>query len=226
MTGSIIILPLAGFNDEMRKLSLLSIQRLEKCVQIAELYGQSKVKIVLSGGSGQHFNPSDQPHYLIQEEYLSERLKWNQDAIGKGATGLFTRITNTVEEAIALYHEIVCPDSIFHDANEIIVVTSPFHLDRSKYLMEIAHSKAILKGCPLLSMVACEPLPNRGNIDQDDVTFLDPSIPKIKQNYLYRYFMTGLSEKQKQALDKYEEAGLLTLKTNPYGSWLDFIKQH
>lgn len=204
----------------------MSIQRLEKCVQIAKLYEQRKVRIVLSGGFGHHFNPSDQPHSLIQEKYLSEHLDLDPDVIGKGATGLFDKITNTVEEAIALYNELVCPDSIFHNAEEIIVVTSPFHFARSKYLLEIAHAKTNLHR-PKLSMVACEPVPERDdNTDQDDITFLDPSIPKIKQIRLYRYFMAGLSERQKHALDKYEEAGLLALRNNPYGAWLDFIEHH
>ena len=222
--GHIVIIPLAGFNDEHRELSLLTIQRLKRCVQLAGLHGQRRVDIVLSGGYGQHFNPSDQPHYLIQEKYLSEHLNWSQCAIGRGATGLLTGITNTVEEAIALYNELVCPNSIFHSADEIIVVTSPFHFERSKYLMETAHSKAPRNKLPKLTMEVCDPVPTRDDADPDDISFLDPTVPKIRQNCLYRNFMTGLSDKQKHALDKYEEVGLQTLKTCPYGSWLEFVE--
>ena len=85
MLDSIVIIPLAGFNDDKGKLSLLSIQRLEKCVQIGRNYKNSK--IVLPGGVGQHFNPTNLPHFSIQEEYLSSQLGWSRDAIGKGFTG-------------------------------------------------------------------------------------------------------------------------------------------
>lgn len=223
MLDSIVIIPLAGFNDDKGKLSLLSIQRLEKCVQIGRNYKNSR--IVLSGGVGQHFNPINLPHFLIQEEYLSSQLGWSRDAIGKGFTGSLGRITNTVEEAIALYNEIICPESIFHESDKIIVVTSPFHFERSKYLIDVVYSKMNLER-PELNVVQCEQLPTIADDSNQDISFLNPNIPKCHQDSLYRYFMTGLTKKQKEALEIYEKKGLQDLKINPYGKWLDFIENH
>ena len=222
-----IIIPLAGFNDEQEKLSILSIQRLEKSIQVADLYRHKNVKIVLSGGFGQHFNPTDKTHAQIQKEYLVECLRYPQEAVGKGSTGMFDNISNTVEEAIALYEELVCPNSILHNSEEIVIITSPFHFERSKYLMEVAHSKAKQYAQPVLSVVKSDPVPIKENdSNKDDTTFLNPKVPKAKQDYLYRHFMSGISETQQLALEEYERYGLQVLKTRPYGAWLDFVNKY
>jgi len=225
MTKKIVIVPLGGFNNKQKQLSIISIQRLEKCVELIQKYKTDNIKIILSGGLGNHFNPTNEPHSLICEKYLIQQLNVNKKYISYGTTNLFTKITNTVEEAISLYNEMMSTESIFFSANLIIIVTSPYHLERSKYLIEKAYNKVVCDKRAKLLFVPCKPIPISDNSD-DNIDFLNPKIPKTKQKDLWKYYMNDFSKEQKESLNLYENIGLYTLKNNPYGMWLEFLNNN
>lgn len=224
---NIVILPLASFNDDKKKLCTICIKRLEKCVEIFNKFKGDNVKICLSGGFGKHFNPTNETHSILQENYLIEKLNFCKKNIDKGKTGSFEEITNTVQEAISLYNEMTCENSIFSMADLIIIVTSPFHFERSVYLMQKSHSKVKDSNKPAqLLMIKSNSIPIKSNFNDGGIDFLNPLIPKKDQKDLWFYYQDKLSNRQEEALIKYEAHGLNILKNEPFGMWKDFLDKN
>lgn len=82
-------------------------------------------KLLLTGGFGDHFNTSKQPHAAHVKRYLVE-CGVPPDAIVE-----FAESRNTLEDA-----SLAKPIVLRHAVSEIVVITSDFHLDRAKYIFE------------------------------------------------------------------------------------------
>lgn len=225
MNKSTVILSLGSFNDNNKNLSLIAKYRMKKCYELLEKYkSNNNVKIILSGGKGSHFNITDETHSSICEKYLIEKLNVNKIHLTNNNIKSFKNITNTVEEAIAFYEEMIKEKSVFFLANTIIILTSPFHLERTKYLFKKVYDKISIKNKGILLFESCDILPI-SNKNDNNIDFLDPYIPKKNHKDLWKYYMSNFSKNQINALKLYEKNGLDNLINRPYGIWLDFLNK-
>lgn len=211
MQENLVILPLGGVNDNEKNLSFLSKQRLNKAIDLKEIYKKNyNIKIVLSGGFG-HFNVTNESHSKIQEKYLLTNGVL-ESFIGYGNTNSFSKIEDTVDEAIALYNEINSLNSDFYKADKIIIITSLYHLPRAKYLMEIAYNKNKQSHIKELEFVQCDQLPLKSNLNDGGIDFINHKKTKKDFPNLWKKFMGTFSERQMKALNEYEK-------------WLDFLNK-
>ena len=223
MEKNTVILSLGSFNDNNKNLSLIGKYRMKKCYELLEEYkSNSNVQIILSGGNGLHFNITDDTHSSICEKYLIDNFNINKIHFTNNNIESFKNIKNTVEEAIAFYGEMIKENSVFFLANKIIILTSPFHLERVKHLFKKAYDKILNKNKGILLFESSDKLPISNKID-NNIDFLNPNIPKINHKDLWKYYMNDFSKNQLDALNLYEKIGLNKLKNNPYGIWLDFL---
>jgi len=119
MKGIIIIL---GFkNDSEGNLSLIAKERLDWGIK--EYHKNWEHKILLTGDKGPHFNTTNKPHAYYAKQYLLRKGIPLKEILE------FTESKNTVEDAL-LSKEII--ESL--DTNKVIVVTSDFHMARTKYI--------------------------------------------------------------------------------------------
>ena len=106
--------------------SLSAIAR-SRCDRAAELWRERPSRrLILTGGFGEHFNRTDQPHTTYLRRYLVERRHVSEDAI----LDCVSR-SNTAEDARLV--RSVFPEA---RARELRVVTSDFHVERAKLLFE------------------------------------------------------------------------------------------
>jgi len=221
---NLIIVPLGGANDNEKNLAFLSKQRLDKVIELKEIHKKKyDIKIVLSGGFG-HFNVTNETHSKIQEKYLLDNGVL-ESFISYGNTNSFSKIEDTVDEAIALYNEINSFNSDFYKATKIIIVTSLYHLPRSKYLMETVCNKNKSNHFKELNVIGCDPIPLKSNLNDGGIDFINHKKTKKDFPNLWEKFMGTFSKRQMEALNKYEEISLTKLKENPYGKWLEFLNK-
>ena len=119
-----MIIILGGANSKNGELDNATINRLEKYLEIKDNYPNSKV--ILSGG----YRFSKMSHCTLVKEYLL-----NKDPtihIEKE----FIENDNTVDEAINISRYL----SNINYKDSIIIVTSPWHLQRAQYLFNISCS--------------------------------------------------------------------------------------
>jgi uncharacterized SAM-binding protein YcdF (DUF218 family) len=122
MKGIIIIL--GAPNDEKGELSTIARARCEHAIK--EYKRHPGYKFLLTGGYGEHFNTTEKPHAYYTKHYLISRQIPEQDILFE-----FVESSNTLEDA-RLSQPIVKRYGVKH----VIVVTSDFHLDRTKYLFQ------------------------------------------------------------------------------------------
>lgn len=121
-----LIMLLGSPNDETGKLSQIALDRIE-CAY--NLYANNKHMLFLcTGGFGEHFNTTDQPHASYVKSNLIERGVKREDFLP------FTFSSNTYEDFLLAKGiiEQEAPDILF-------VVTSDFHIGRARLL----HNKII-----------------------------------------------------------------------------------
>ena len=119
------ILILGAPNDKNGNLSLIAKTRLIHGAK--ELSLNPGFKILLTGGFGMHFNETNHPHWKYAKDFLIKELSISPNSF------LDESIVsaNTVEDVEKAKH-------IFQKYNfkKIILVTSEFHLNRVKYIIE------------------------------------------------------------------------------------------
>lgn len=118
-----ILIVLGAPNDENGELSAIAKARCEQAIK--EYRCHSGYKILLTGGYGDHFNTTENPHAFYTKGYLLARQIPEQDILE------FVESSNTLEDA-RLSYPIVKRYGVKH----VIVVTSDFHLDRAKYIFQ------------------------------------------------------------------------------------------
>ena len=121
------ILILGAPNDKNGNLSLIAKTRLKQGA--AELSCHQDFKILLTGGFGNHFNETIHPHWKYAKDFLINELLIS--------SGLF--LSESIESANTV-EDIEKAKPIFQKYNfkKIIVVTSEFHLERVKFILDKA----------------------------------------------------------------------------------------
>lgn len=120
MKGVIIIL--GSPNDSEGRLLSIAKERLDLGF---EEYKKTGYKILLTGGFGEHFNHTKKPHAFYAKNYLLEKGVKDRDILE------FAESSNTVEDAEmskAILDE--------YEVEEVILVTSDFHLERVRYIFD------------------------------------------------------------------------------------------
>ena len=121
ISGLIVIL--GSPNSEQGELYSVATSRCRLGLQ--EYKRRGGWEILLTGGYGAHFNTTNQPH----AEYLKRFL------VGHGIPEKefveFAESANTLEDA-SLSRPIVQR----YGVNQIVVITSDYHLDRAQYIFE------------------------------------------------------------------------------------------
>ncbi|HVU26344.1 MAG TPA: YdcF family protein [Verrucomicrobiae bacterium] len=115
------IIVLGAPNDERGVLSSIAIERCQQAVQEYRKHPESK--IIPTGGWGEHFNTTSQPH----GHYLAAYLQAQQ--IPAGAFVECAESSNTIEDA-----KLCRPIVERHGFRKLIVVTSDFHRARAQFL--------------------------------------------------------------------------------------------
>ena len=75
-------------------------------------------------------------------------------------------------------------------------------------------------------MIKSNSIPIKSNFNDRGIDFLNPLIPKKDQKDLWFYYQDKLSNRQEEALKKYEAHGLNILKNEPFGIWKDFLDKN
>jgi len=119
----VAIVVLGAPNDADGKLSAIA---LERCQQALIEYSQHPDACILpTGGWGEHFNTTDRPHGHYLRQYLTAH------GVPERRILECAESANTIQDA-ALAKPIVER----HGINELIVVTSDFHVPRAQFLFQ------------------------------------------------------------------------------------------
>ena len=114
-----ILVVLGSPNSSTGKLSIISISRLDGCLQ---LYSVGK-KILLTGGWGKHFNTAAEPHAFYAKNYLRNAGVHEKDLLEFALSG------NTVEDAVKIK-----PIISRFEHPELTIITSDYHLKRARII--------------------------------------------------------------------------------------------
>ncbi len=117
------IILLGAPNDEKGNLSSLAVERCE--LALRELANCPGAKVLPTGGWGAHFNTTSKPHGFYLGEYLRQRQIAAADILE------IAESTNTIEDA-----RLSRPIVERHGIEELLIVTSDFHLPRARFLFE------------------------------------------------------------------------------------------
>jgi uncharacterized SAM-binding protein YcdF (DUF218 family) len=121
MKGVIILL--GAPNDDKGRLSRIAKERCEKA--FLEYRIHPGYKILLTGGFGPHFNVTDKPHAYYSSRYLISKGVPERDILE------FAESSNTLEDA-----ELSWPIIQKYGVERVIVVTSDFHMQRTRMIFE------------------------------------------------------------------------------------------
>ena len=114
-----LIVILGHTNDILGNISEIAKSRLNKGILIHQKYKNSK--ILLTGGYGEHFNLSQEPHALYAKEYLLKN--GIQDNAIHSEFVLSKHTTSDAIDAIDIIHKI--------NPKMIFLITSEFHQERA-----------------------------------------------------------------------------------------------
>lgn len=119
-----IILTLGAPNDEKGNLSRIATDRLE-CAYNLYIHNDN-TRFLCTGGFGEHFNTTDQPHAYYSQQFLLRKGVKEDDFLE------FAISSNTVDDfrKAKLIIEKEKPDLL-------MLVTSDFHMQRAKILHDI-----------------------------------------------------------------------------------------
>jgi len=121
------ILILGSPNDNEGNLSLIAKTRLMQGAK--ELSLHPGFKILLTGGFGKHFNDTNLPHWKYAKDYLIKELSVSPDSFLEECIESANSVED-VEKARPIFQK--------YNFDKIILVTSEFHLNRVKYIIEKA----------------------------------------------------------------------------------------
>jgi hypothetical protein len=68
IASDVIIVILGAYNNAQGELSEIAISRLNKGIEVFKKHKEAK--IILTGGCGDHFNPTSIPHAFYYKQYL------------------------------------------------------------------------------------------------------------------------------------------------------------
>ncbi len=130
MTKTAIVV-LGSPNDDEGNLSSIAIERCEQALH--EYRRVSGAKILPTGGWGAHFNTTNKPHGYYIREYLLKKGVPEKDILECAES------TNTTEDPL-------CSKPIVerNHVDELIVVTSDFHVPRARFLFKRVFPKIIM----------------------------------------------------------------------------------
>ncbi|MFI4910770.1 MAG: YdcF family protein [Sedimentisphaeraceae bacterium JB056] len=98
----------------------------DRCKAALEEYKKDpSYKLLLTGGYGEHFNTTDKPHAAYLKEYLIKEGVPESDIVE------FAQSKNTIEDA-----SLSKPIIEKYAPEEILVITSDYHLGRAQYVFE------------------------------------------------------------------------------------------
>ncbi|QNF33235.1 YdcF family protein [Adhaeribacter swui] len=117
------IMILGAPNDAAGNLSEIATSRLRKGYQ--ELSQHPNFKILLTGGFGPHFNETNLPHYTYAKNYLIKELGVSPEAFLTEAITSANTVED-LEQARLVFQK--------YAINQIIIVTSEFHVPRVQYI--------------------------------------------------------------------------------------------
>ncbi|MBD3305598.1 hypothetical protein GF339_04370 [candidate division KSB3 bacterium] len=116
-----IIIVLGAPNHDQGRLSSLARERCDQAIALAQTH--PGYKILLTGGYGEHFNRTSNPHAWYTRNYLLARQIPAHVLLG------WVESSNTIEDA-----ELSWPVVEQSGVTQVIVVTSDFHVKRAEYL--------------------------------------------------------------------------------------------
>ena len=114
-----ILVVLGSPNSPTGELSIISKSRLDYC---AQLYTEGK-GILCTGGWGNHFNISKEPHALYAQRYLINK------GVPENAFMDFALSENTVDDAVKI--KVVVQKS---GHQHLTIITSDYHIERVRLI--------------------------------------------------------------------------------------------
>jgi uncharacterized SAM-binding protein YcdF (DUF218 family) len=118
-----IIVVLGSPNSDKGELYQIAKDRCKAALE--EYKKRSFSKFLLTGGYGEHFNTTDKPHAAYLKEYLIK------EGVPQSDIAEFAQSKNTIEDA-SLSKPIISK----YAPEEIVVITSDYHLGRAQYVFE------------------------------------------------------------------------------------------
>ena len=139
MNGIIILL--GAPNDDSGNLSSIATER---CLEAMKLYKRHrKFGILPTGGFGEHFNRAANPHAHYTRNFLIEKGVPAEDVL-EPALSRFTLKDASLSKPIVSRYSV----------ENLIVVTSDFHLERDSFLSR--HSKAMTYRLGVVKLICRE----------------------------------------------------------------------
>lgn len=163
MSKSPLIVVLGSPNTDEGELLAIAHSRLNKAIEVFPSHPNAT--ILLTGGFGEYFNRTNQPHALLAYKYLL------QNGIKSNAICTeFALSSNTIEDA-----ECSIPIVQHLNANPILLVTSDFHMPRAQFPFE-----ANFPNYQVLPVIATTPK----SISTKDLSLHESSqLKELKANY-------------------------------------------
>jgi uncharacterized SAM-binding protein YcdF (DUF218 family) len=158
-----VIVVLGATNSPSGELGTTAKERLNACV---ELFDKEDL-ILCTGGWGNHFNNSEQPHAFYAKEYLIKK------GVENAAFLPFALSNNTVEDAVKI-KEILA--AILYE--KLVIITSDFHLKRVQLIFDKIVKECTIEYCCVKSKMSKE---ERINIVKHE----NNALKKIQENGLY-----------------------------------------
>jgi uncharacterized SAM-binding protein YcdF (DUF218 family) len=125
-----VLIVLGSPNSENGELGATAVDRLNFCLKV---FNPKENYIICTGGFGEHFNTSANPHAAHAMKYLMSK------GVNEERFLEFALSANTVEDAV-LSKKILEKNNLF----SIVVISSDYHLERVKIIFdEILASFAI-----------------------------------------------------------------------------------
>ena len=118
-----VLIVLGSPNSAEGKLGDIAVDRLNYCLKIFDIH---KNLILCTGGFGEHFNTTDQPHAHYAIEYLMNR------GIDKEYFMDIALSSNSVQDAVKAKQVLLYSGG----DHSVKVITSDFHIERVKLIFE------------------------------------------------------------------------------------------
>ncbi|TWF33877.1 DUF218 domain-containing protein [Chitinophaga polysaccharea] len=116
-----LLIVLGAPNDHLGNLSQIAEDRLACAYNFYD--ANNDFKLVCTGGFGQHFNTTDEPHYYYARKYLTDR------GIPVDAFLNCPSSSNTIED-FQMTKDLVLEEQ----PDILVIITSDFHLTRARAL--------------------------------------------------------------------------------------------
>lgn len=132
-TARVVVAVLGAPNDDQGKLSAVAADRVRFATRLLEVLPDAQ--LVLVGGNGPQFNTTDRPHWAHCRTFLASQNLTHLPVLAC----LDSRHTY---EDLLLLREVVHR----HDIGQVLVVTSDYHLPRTRHLADLVLPTAVVHG--------------------------------------------------------------------------------